>query len=52
MQTFPQLAPDLYEILEARILVAIGERRDNGDWRIEFTSGVILASSQLPAISC
>jgi hypothetical protein len=42
VQTMPQLAPDLYEIREAGVVIATGERRDDGDWRIEFMSGVIL----------
>jgi hypothetical protein len=43
MQTFAQLAPDLYEIREAGNVVATGERREDGSWRVEFTSGAILA---------
>jgi hypothetical protein len=44
MRTMPQLAPDLYEIHERGDVIALGERRDNGDWRVEFTSGLILSA--------
>jgi hypothetical protein len=43
MRTMAQLAPDLYQILEEGLVVANGERREDGTWQVEFTSGVILA---------
>jgi hypothetical protein len=43
METFPRLAPDLYEIRERGRVVATGGRWACGDWKVEFLTGVVLS---------